>query len=418
MRYFTYVPESIDWNEIKEKYGATYMNRMAYIVGLIAYLPTVYDEIIDDKGYVKLHAPKLKTIIGKYYLDYLKYLISDGIIETNNRYIVGKASKGYRYTSVYTDSELIRYDFTDKHIRKKLTEARKVKEADKKKYSYLYKWFSSGKLTIDSDAAFKLIKSHNLSEALKYSVDAIQSGIWRFKVTGEGQRLYTNLTNLKRELRQFLRYDGKELVELDIKSSQPYFFIKLIVDYLSGEIGQENALKLLSRYNGQWSPSDEEFESFLKSFNVDLSDLASYMTMIKVGLFYPTVQLIAKEKLDKGFPTDKQLKGAFFELAYSSNRTKTDIKTAFEDEFPIVTRIMKHHKWKDHSALAIKLQQVESDAMLNVVCKSVSQKLSTAPIFTIHDSILTTKEYQHHVSQIMADELFKIVRIKPILRLK
>ncbi len=142
------------------------------------------------------------------------------------------------------------------------------------------------------------------------------------------------------------------------------------------------------------------------------------MTMIKVGLFYPTVQLIAKEKLGEGYPTDKQLKGAFFELAYSSNRTKTDIKTAFEDEFPIVTRIMKHYKVKDHRALAIKLQQVESDAILNVVGKSVSKKLNRAPIYTIHDSILTTKEYQHHVSQIMADELFKIVLIKPILRLK
>jgi predicted GIY-YIG superfamily endonuclease len=167
--------------------------------------------------------------VGKYYLDYLNNLISDGIVETNNRYIAGKTSKGYRYTSVYNDSELIRYDFTDKHISKKLSEESKVKEAVKKKYSYLYKWFASGKLTIDSDAAFKLIKSHNLSEALKYSVGAIQSGIWRFKVSGEGKRLYTNLTNLKRELRQFLRYDGKELVELDIKSSQPYFFIKLIV---------------------------------------------------------------------------------------------------------------------------------------------------------------------------------------------
>ena len=418
MRYFTYVPESIDWNEIKEKYGATYMNRMAYIVGLIAYLPTVNDEIIDDKGFVKLHAPTLKTIVGKYYLDYLKYLISDGIIETNNRYIVGKASKGYRYTSVYTDSELIRYDFTDKHIRKKLTEARKVKEADKKKYSYLYKWFTSGKLTIEKDAAFKFIKSHNLSEALKYSVDAIQSGIWRFKVTGEAQRLYTNLTNLKRELRQFLRYDGEELVELDIKSSQPYFFIKLIVVYLSGEIGQENALKLLSRYNGQWSPSDEEFESFIKSFDVDLSDVASYMTMIKVGLFYPTVQMIAKEKLGKGYPTDKQLKGAFFELAYSSNRTKTEIKTAFEDEFPIVTRIMKHYKWKDHSALAIKLQQVESDAILNVVGKSISKKLNRAPIYTIHDSIMTTQEHIDMVRDIMVSELEKYVGLKPIIKSK
>jgi hypothetical protein len=190
------------------------------------------------------------------------------------------------------------------------------------------------------------------------------------------------------------------------------------VVYLSGEIGQENALKLLSRYNGQWSPSDEEFESFIKSFAVDLSDVASYMTMIKVGLFYPTVQMIAKEKLGEGYPTDKQLKCAFFELAYSSNRTKTDINTVFEDEFPIVTRIMKHYKWEDHSALAVKLQQVESDAILNVVCKRVSKELSKAPIFTIHDSILTTPEYIDDVRHIMVIELGKYVGLKPIIQSK
>jgi len=44
-------------------------------------------------------------------------------------------------------------------------------------------------------------------------------------------RVHTNLTNLKADFRKFLRYEGKVLVELDIRNSQPLIASILIKDY-------------------------------------------------------------------------------------------------------------------------------------------------------------------------------------------
>jgi len=48
-----------------------------------------------------------------------------------------------------------------------------------------------------------------------------------FSVDSTAGRLHTNLTNLKSDLRNYLTYDGKTLVAVDIRNSQPYLSLAL-----------------------------------------------------------------------------------------------------------------------------------------------------------------------------------------------
>ncbi|MFR1445798.1 hypothetical protein ACLUYJ_19770, partial [Acinetobacter baumannii] len=58
-------------------------------------------------------------------------------------------------------------------------------------------------------------------------VRGINEGWLRYGFSGKGHRFYNPISNLKRELRNYLTYEGKGLVSIDIKNSQPYFSILL-----------------------------------------------------------------------------------------------------------------------------------------------------------------------------------------------
>ena len=53
----------------------------------------------------------------------------------------------------------------------------------------------------------------------RLSVDAINSGAGRFKVCSVTGRFYTPVTNMKRELRRSLRFNGEPMVEVDLANS-------------------------------------------------------------------------------------------------------------------------------------------------------------------------------------------------------
>ena len=79
-------------------------------------------------------------------------------------------------------------------------------------------------------------------------------------------RFHSNLTNLKKKLRPFLRYQDSELVNLDIANSQPMVFCLLLVNLLSNEG------KLGNLIDYEFSESSSAYaldidEDFLSSLN-------------------------------------------------------------------------------------------------------------------------------------------------------
>ena len=78
-------------------------DKVCYILHLINHLPLVNDRVTKTNGYVSLSSVLLSRTLGRYRPP-LYYLIDNGIIETDGRYLQGEESLGYRMTPEYSHS--------------------------------------------------------------------------------------------------------------------------------------------------------------------------------------------------------------------------------------------------------------------------------------------------------------------------
>jgi folylpolyglutamate synthase/dihydropteroate synthase len=110
------------------------------------------------------------------------------------------------------------------------------------------------------------------------------------------------------------------------------------------------------------------------------------------------------------------MKELTFKVFFSSNRaiqgmsnwTKKEFKWKFNGIYNMFAAI----KRKDHRALSHILQRIESEIMIQNVCKRISSEHPTLPIFTIHDSVLTTDGNQEYIAKIIKEEALKIIGLK------
>ena len=88
-------------------------------------------------------------------------------------------------------------------------------------------------LTIDEQAALTSVHGTPFQQAAQVAmIRRIKDGDF-FSIPDRYGRFHSNLTNLKKTLRPFLRYRDSELVNLDIANSQPMVFCLLLVNLLS-----------------------------------------------------------------------------------------------------------------------------------------------------------------------------------------
>ena len=128
---------------------------------------------------------------------------------------------------------------------------------------------------------------------------------------------------------------------------------------------------------------------------------------------------MSKKYEEKGLPNGDRgsIKNGMFEVLFSSNKhTQSEYKKVFNDVFPCVNTVFKKIKSKNKADLAILLQRLESHIFLKVIIPKISIRFPKAPIFTIHDSIVTTAEYIDAVELIMFEELKKLIGIPPMLK--
>lgn len=243
--------EIIKENEPKFSYK---IDKFFYIISLILELKCLirFDEE-NPNPYTPISSQKLKKIVWNYD-DYLIYLVEQKILETDNHYIPNEKSRGYRFTSKYSvDSSS--YILTDEKLIYKI----KAQEKEKEKINKLEKskdfvikqieWFQH--LAIDIESAltrmFKLCEEQEKDKILKYRISNYQVSIlkiherrYSFTLDTTSYRFHSNLTNLKKEFRQYLNCDGEKLIGIDISNSQPYLTLVLLSKefYLNEKTGK------------------------------------------------------------------------------------------------------------------------------------------------------------------------------------
>jgi hypothetical protein len=422
-----------------------------------------------DSEFVPIKMEYLRVYIDKADL-YVKRLIELGIVECDNKYIIGLKSKGYRlaypynstpkviipgknYTNQFDKKSFIgSFDKDSKELKPLYSHFNDNLEIDYKsaiKEGFIKYWTHDGEkapIFID-DVDFENLNSvsikkkgqgfTNLAHRKAYhkfiNGTIIPSSMllmkqFYFNVDKSGYRLHTNLTNLNKEKRKYITYNGKRLIAWDLKNSQPFFLNVLlskdfwsrdneILGYrsLKGElrskaclhaVGIDPSITMEKLRRIQSSGAFEEFKNVTLQGNL-------YEILQDFTLKYSDIT-ISRERAKEEFIR------LLFDKPYSKRNYHYDIEVAFIFGFPgLIESLDSLFKSKKYNTLALLLQQIESNVILRYVCPAIAQKYPEIPLFTIHDSIVTTEGNEELIRPIIEQEIRRVTGgFTPMLKLE
>lgn len=409
------------------------------------------------------------------YNEYLNYLIDNGIIETDNYYIPGKKSRGYKIADKYNGKVSLSLVYSPSLVKKIRKEQQKWQKLPVK-YNALFRSFSG--LEIDYDAAMLFI-----SDLYSYRTRNPENREWnpkkkRFKiptaqynsayininylkdkkfyffVDSNVHRLHSNITNIQSDLRNFLSWKGEKLVSIDISNSQPYLSCMLFSqsfytsDNALNSNKKENKLTIFS-FPGildQLQSKRLAAPSFVHHITDQLhqfgisepllakdrpssvsltpvrkrdfkNDIEWFVYLVANGSLYEYLEKMFCERLGESYGDRKSVKAAVFQVLFTDNRfygqDEAAPKRIFKEIFPQVYKLFSLYKRRDASLFPRLLQQIESRLIIDVICARILKERPEVPLITIHDSIATTIPNLEYVKSVMHEELTKHIGIEP-----
>ena len=299
---------------------------------------------------------------------------------------------------------------------------------------------------------------------------------FRFKLDNSSGRFHTLLTSLKSEFRHFLSYKGQHLISLDIKSSQPYLsqiFLKeqfwslkpstrstKVVNSglgshtvgVSRELYSNNTLiplihlsigdiiprlpsrerKIINKiaqavhmlFNTMDDTENESIKFFRNMLNNE--DIYNYLAVVIANLLDSDMAIKALYDAEP-FPIDRSnMKVLTLIAMYAPVESKRPLtvlsQQVFQLHFPGPTKIfniIKSVSPKNYRILALILQAVEAELILNRVTKKIIRYGGpSVPFFTIHDSIMTLPKHAELVRTLMKTELESHIGYEPEIKLE
>lgn len=140
------------------------------------------------------------------------------MVEENGNYI----GKYYRYLNNKKEQSFVRLKFLDDRLNQRITIDNGV-DLWVQKFFQLYdeKLKNLSPNIYDINAINKQRKILKLKFAKE--LKEIREGLFNSRESESNHRFNSVFTRVKREIRPFIRINGEEVIELDVKSSQPYF---------------------------------------------------------------------------------------------------------------------------------------------------------------------------------------------------
>jgi hypothetical protein len=410
------------------------------------------------EDYVPLYSKVLKENCGNNYNVYLQGLLDSRIIECDDLYSkTGHESFGFKLADNYASSPNKHITLTDKFLVKRIRKFRrkKIEELQIKAapIAHLVRWLTNDGLQIDKTAAFefletykrklttelskrKLKKSHQKKQeafVLKryYKLkDQIES--WRsnkyISIDDAGGRLYSPITGLPSLFRNFLTYKGEQLVGFDIKNSQPLHFLTMLKKEFWKSYTPGMTLKRLDSDLWEYLTEEEEYSStimFQESAETQYRhgvNNYTFKNLVQNGKLYEFIcyKFFNKHHTKGGidrFSTRAKTKQEFMHMMYHNPKEPyTKAKAVFEEFeklFPKEASVMNLLKKRKYNDFPIILQKIEAQILLHKVAKRVYDVNSNIPLFTIHDSILTTEQHASTLKFILEDEYKKLLGFIP-----
>lgn len=346
---------------------------------------------------------------------YLTGLIHLGIIQRSGQFIPGATCYKYDFAPEY-QSRYLSFPLNNAklilRIKTVWDELRKEEAKTIRGHSDQVKYLKQ--LTIAGNFN-EFINSNYTSETDQYnsilaSATRIINGKIKYNIDNTSGRFHSNITNMAKGLRPYLRIKGEPLVNIDIKNSQPY----LSTIILTNPSKVSNMTK------------NPAFALLLQTLKYkDTEDVKKYIYLVASGQLYEFLMLeFSKECLEL---TRSETKRQVLRILFARNRMPKDeinkkCRQIFKDRFPIVHRIFskvrgaeKGDKFSNFKRFAILLQRIESHLMLDVILKRIYEELPGTIAVTVHDSIMTgiLTNNVEAVRKIITDELTLFVGFEP-----
>ncbi len=203
----------------------------------------------------------------------------------------------------------------------------------------------------------------------------------------KGSRVYCDITNLNREFRKSILLDGKKIIGLDIRNSQPLLAAVMFISYYKDEIELPEDVK---QYQGDCE-SGIFYNQFMETINLP-------------------------DELRQEFKQD------FFRKVFFSKDIERNnaLKDLFMNKYPSCWKAIVDIKGglysKEYSDFAKMLQEVEAAIIFdNVNRELLNQRIKA---FNIFDSIYVSSVYEYDIAKRLVLEAFNEYGIMPTLNIE
>lgn len=365
----------------------------------------------DNESWTPLKINYLRNIVPQadQYLSKLRFL---QIIERSGYSIIGKSSFKYRFTSAYR-SIYKKLPLTNAKLLRRIEKFQQSqKKRNSKKYTGQNEFLRH--LTIEPEA-LEYIKTISDEDKYNYalsSITRIMNGDITYKVDKTSGRFHSNLTNLPKGLRQFVRINGIALANIDVKNCQPYLSTILLTNP-----------KKVAGFT-KYTP----FSMLLENLQVEQKeDVKRYVSLVVCGQLY---EYLWKEFTNRGliFRSRDDVKKQVLFILFARNGINSPARTIFRKLFPAVhlafSRVRGYEKngshFKNFKRFPILLQRIESHIILNLILNRINKEFPGTIGLTIHDSIMTNNNPIHiyRVRKIMVEEFSNFVGFEPKIKVE
>lgn len=381
-----------------------------------------------DDAFISLHAANLRRILPKeHYRAIIRALIQAQVLECDGIWRRGRKSLGYRLTATYRDQPFHRQEIANPRLKRKVAQerAKRHEEFTLPVHQHLYNHLTT--LEIDMEA----IRKRYRKPGRLLLAQMIADKQWYLSADDRG-RLSTNLTSLKKTLRRYLTVKGQELVEIDVRNSQPLFLCLLLVQYYynKGNLSsvysftpEEDFRQELCATKFTYAipsnthtptPSPSPLRCPISLVLPELpEDVNDYIHLVQDGALYEN--MMRYEGLTVTDDERAKYKKTFFRMLYCRNcRYEEKAKTLLA-LFPNVYQVVKHLKERDYKWLPLALQHIESCIMIHRVARRMMETYPATFISTIHDCLVTLATEKTKVEQVIFEEFAQIC-LTPQLR--
>jgi hypothetical protein len=319
----------------------------------------------------------------KFYMAAKKALLDAGVIEVDNSYCVhagSASSKKFRICEKFRGGQ-VRIAVRNKPLSKKIRKIRIDKIADvkgSKGHAHVTRCVYDTEF--DIKAAQEFIKAHPPESDYRHTfymrtLDTIYRQAHWFSVDPRTGRFCHSIANCMRDYRKFIKYQGEQLVEVDVSCSQPF---------------------LASSFYGVTDAAKAERGKYLEWVGND---------------FYGRVAALGELE-----SRDKAKTKTFIYIFFDRTRPEAKFWIKFSAEFPVLAEALIQRRKCAYNAIALDLQGLEAKIMVEGVCA----KLGAKNIFgiSIHDGILCRVQDKDRIAEMIKQEFLDVLGHEPKIKFK